>query len=248
MDTPFALQQRQIARIIAKAVLAASDDIVDIVSHGAGTNTERALRLAQLELRKELARQQVSERIRPLLERTVKKGAGLLGDEARRAVMRDRTMIAAIQEQTEFYADNYVKRIVGKAVERRLAKDSKADVRAMVERMATGNDAYWKSVANHATSQGYHYGMLKSAQQEDVQWAMYDATLDRRTSRLCRKIDGKRVNVTKALASMKGRKSDGDFVPWDLVSGERASVTALKQTGILVPPFHPHCRTVLQFL
>lgn len=249
MNTPYALQQRQVANIFAKAVKSVSADIVEMVVHGVtASNRAATVRAAQLELIRAFAKAEVSARVEPLLVRAAAKGARLSKGGAVSAID-----VLAFQRQAEFYAENFVERIVDAAVSRNLGKDSAA-LAKLVKRLTSDNDVYWKSVANGAVSQSYHLGVLKGAERTGVRWAYYDATLDDRTSVMCKRLNGRRVNVTKALetleemAGMDESELARHYVPFSLINDPKITVTALRKTGVLVPPFHPHCRTIIRFV
>lgn len=111
---------------------------------------------------------------------------------------------------------------------------------------------YWQIVANVGASRGYHYGMLKTMEQRGILGYRLQAVLDHRTSAVCRELHGREflasegVNVLEALADDPDPQAAKSRTPWvsaDIVRGQ--SSRDLAAMGVLVPPFHPYCRTTL---
>lgn len=111
---------------------------------------------------------------------------------------------------------------------------------------------YWNVVANAAASRGFHYGYLKAAQMSGMLSYIIIAVLDRRTSELCRHLDGRVFWVADAVKMLEIVNADEDpeaakkLMPWrKLDEVKDMDNDALIRAGVLVPPFHGRCRTTL---
>lgn len=111
--------------------------------------------------------------------------------------------------------------------------------------------------ANLTTSRLASYGFLSSAVMYGVTKYQLQAVLDERTSDICRALDGRIFEVRRSfdyldrvlrVTNPEELKTIAPFV-----SGTKASIEHLRGTsdddlaaeGVMVPPFHPYCRTIL---
>lgn len=111
-----------------------------------------------------------------------------------------------------------------------------------------------------ASSRLASYGFLLQAKQNGELIYMLSAVLDSRTSEFCRAIDGKIVPVSVGLdraITMLNAKTPEEAsaqAPWLTITPEllvklqAAGAQELMEMGVLLPPFHPYCRTILQFV
>lgn len=112
--------------------------------------------------------------------------------------------------------------------------------------------------ANLTTSRLISYGFLAQATAQEITYYRLQATLDRRTSDLCESLNGKEFPVASAYGFMRQvlQIQDPDELkvaaPW--IKGNKATVAEIKSLpseelmskyGVMVPPFHPNCRTIL---
>lgn len=111
---------------------------------------------------------------------------------------------------------------------------------------------YWQLVANVAASRGYHYGMLRMAQNQGVIAYRIVAVIDSRTSLICRALNGREFLVAEAVNLMDALASDPDPLaaktrtPWVKATAvEGKSSRDLAGMGVMLPPFHPLCRTTI---
>lgn len=114
---------------------------------------------------------------------------------------------------------------------------------------------YWRVVANAATSRGFHYGVLKAAQQIGEQHLLFRAVIDQRTSAVCDELDGTMFSVARGVDLVERVAFDDDpaaaqrLTPWVGIEDVRGkSAAELEDMGVMVPPLHGNCRSSLVFL
>lgn len=111
--------------------------------------------------------------------------------------------------------------------------------------------------ANLTTSRLVSYGFLAQAKAQGIEKYQLQATLDKRTSKICRRLHGRVFNVDVAYAHLnevlKVTNPEELKVMAPFVKGDKATLHDLEKLsndelaakGVMVPPFHPGCRTVL---
>ena len=110
---------------------------------------------------------------------------------------------------------------------------------------------YWRIVANQTTSRAHHYGILRGAQEQGKLGYKLVAVLDRRTTELCRNLDGKEFWVADGIAHLERiaetePEDIAKVAPWVKAEDVKdKSASDLSTMGVLVPPFHANCRTTL---
>lgn len=111
--------------------------------------------------------------------------------------------------------------------------------------------------ANLTTSRLVNYGALDAMRAEKVVEYRLKAKLDRKTSDICRNLNGKKFRVEEGLNMLERALMVRDpnelrhLHPW--IPGTKAAlevlrrgeVAELRAKGWMVPPFHPRCRTVV---
>lgn len=114
------------------------------------------------------------------------------------------------------------------------------------------DSAYWKLTANQAASRATHYGMLKGAKGRKLTGYRLVATLDELTSSVCRGLHGKEFWVDDGIAFydriLRAPSSEiKELHPWVKSYADIDGKTSeeLQKMGIMCPPFHANCRTVL---
>lgn len=138
---------------------------------------------------------------------------------------------------------------------------TKSDLaRALNEAVIGSGKAIADVAGNLTTSRLVSYGFLSEAKQRGIAKYQLEAVLDNRTSEICRRLHGRTFDVEAAFnmidAALRVTNSD-DFKtvhPW--VSGTKQSLyelehqsdSELQARGVLVPPFHPNCRTTLRLV
>ncbi len=127
-----------------------------------------------------------------------------------------------------------------------------------VRELVLGNGRMMVDIgANLTTSRLVNYGALFEMHAHGYKTYQLNATLDERTSQVCRRMHGKTFIVETALASAQKALLTTDpaelktAAPWirsnkeTLKHLETASSKDLQAQGYAVPPFHPRCRTVV---
>jgi hypothetical protein len=114
---------------------------------------------------------------------------------------------------------------------------------------------YWNVVANAAASRAYHYGYAKAAEALGYTYYEFVAVMDKRTSEICRHMNGKKFTVSAAVDIMQ-RSADAEspedlkqIQPWITVDQAKSMDTeALKNNGVLIPPLHGSCRSTIKVI
>lgn len=127
-----------------------------------------------------------------------------------------------------------------------------------VRQMVLGNGEMMADIAsNLTTSRLVNYGALYEMHATGITSYQLEATLDQRTSQVCRRMHGKVFNVEQALTHTEKvlRTTDPQELrataPWikstkaSLYQLEHLSNAELAGKGYSVPPFHPRCRTIV---
>lgn len=189
-------------------------------------------------------------------------GAQIAQQESR---LRGMSQVAGFQRnvvgQTLSTANNYVMRVAATqlrdALARQRAEPIPADqwaarAKALVLRLMVNNAAYWRIVANQFTGKAHHYGILRGSLERGLLGYQLVAILDHRTSDICWELHGRQFFLADAVdhlerASKVSIEQLPNVSPWaKLEDLKDAKTPDLVATGILVPPFHPHCRTTLK--
>ena len=109
---------------------------------------------------------------------------------------------------------------------------------------------------NLTTSRLVSYGFLAEARVQGLTRYQLQAVLDERTSEVCARLHGTIFNVEKSFTFLEEvlqitdpeqLKVMAPFVPAhkaNLHNLENMSAKELQSMGVMVPPFHPFCRTI----
>lgn len=197
------------------------------------------------------------------IEDAIIAGAAILGISAE--TIRGLRSVANLRNgmtgQVSYYANNYIRRVVTphmmRAIQAQTSNPSApVDLLSAIQGGLTTqvkkNATYWRIVANQAQGRANHYGILRAAQNRGVLGYRLVAILDHRTSALCRRLHGREFWVADGLDHLERVASVSPeqvpiVAPWvkaDEVKGKSAA--ELRSLGVLVPPFHAHCRTTLK--
>lgn len=113
--------------------------------------------------------------------------------------------------------------------------------------------------SNLTTSRLISYGFLSEATVRKVTRYRLNVTMDTHTSKICKSLKGKTFEVSTAYSFLKQvlQITDPDALktahPW--LKADKATLEDLRtrpntelqdKYGVMVPPFHPHCRTTLE--
>jgi SPP1 gp7 family putative phage head morphogenesis protein len=117
------------------------------------------------------------------------------------------------------------------------------------------SNSYWRMLANDVTTKSREFGRVEGMVKADIEEYMIDAILDRRTSDICRELDGKTFRVERAvehrdaIVNAEEPEAIKEQSPWLAAEElEPLSNEELAERGVLTPPFHGNCRSRLQAL
>jgi len=112
------------------------------------------------------------------------------------------------------------------------------------------SNTYWELMSNHVTTRSREFGRVEAFVKAGVEKYQIDAVLDRRTSEICEYLDGKVFDVSDAVAvrdELMGSEEPQDVkdtAPWlEPETLTNLSPSALAERGVVIPPFHAHCRS-----
>ena len=177
------------------------------------------------------------------------------------AIYRDR-MIAAMAKAGKFYAEKFFEtRVVPSlfaAVDKAINGNTLAastGYKLVQDALSKGlkDTAYWNVVANAATSRAYHYGLLRGGLVSGYTGVRFIAILDERTSDICRALSGvtwplyQAMDLMERVAQAETPDEVKNITPWvkaDTIKG--MSPNELAGIGVMVPPLHGRCRSVLE--
>lgn len=119
--------------------------------------------------------------------------------------------------------------------------------------LTMSTEKYWELVSHNVTRRSSEISRVEGFSKAGAKEVLVDATLDRRTSCVCRYLDGERYSLEElkaGRASLLGAESPlevKEASPWvscaELKSMSRAQRIA---RGIILPPYHGFCRSVLR--
>lgn len=111
-------------------------------------------------------------------------------------------------------------------------------------------EAYWRGLAANAMNRTRNFAMIQAYDEVGVTKLQIVAVMDERTSPVCRMLNGRVVLLSTAAGQrdMLMAADDPEDVktisPWvpakDL---EGLSTKAITEKGVIMPPYHFHCRT-----
>lgn len=118
--------------------------------------------------------------------------------------------------------------------------------------VASKPDVYWRGLAANAMNRSRNFGVVQSYVDVGVTELEILAVMDERTSPICRAMNGKVFPVKKAISqrnAMMAAQNPEDvknISPWvgaDAVAGKSSEEIAA--LGVVLPPYHFHCRTTV---
>lgn len=122
--------------------------------------------------------------------------------------------------------------------------------------VANKPESYWRGFAANGMNRARNFGLVQGYDDAGIKYLEVLAVMDERTSSICRNLNGKRYPVWSAVAQrdmMMFAENPEDIKvlsPWPKVSdivtnGKVNSVSSLIGSGIIMPPYHFHCRTTM---
>lgn len=113
--------------------------------------------------------------------------------------------------------------------------------------------SYWEGLSDHIVTRSREFGRTEAYVKADVKEYKIVAVIDRRTSKICREMDGRIIPVDKAvelrdrLMSAKNPESVKKIAPWltDKQVDKKVAGVATDDLpdGLALPPYHWRCRT-----
>ena len=112
--------------------------------------------------------------------------------------------------------------------------------------------AYWRGMAANGMNRSRNFGMLQGWDEVGVKELEVLAVMDERTSSICREMNGRIIPVSRGIGQrdMLMAAEDPEDVktisPWlslDKIEGK--STKSIMDNGMIMPPYHFHCRTTV---
>lgn len=213
------------------------------------------------------------DKLRLLMRTALNFGAGVAAQSLEKSIFlgKDPDFLEATMEQFSTSAEQNMRRFAARGASLQAEKDIEAAIAARETQVVKGDvdiDRVRQAVArngrtissigaNQTTSRLANFGALAQLSAEGVVRYRLQATLDRKTSNICRRQHGRSFAVHVGLDHLRGviQITDPDQLrqvdPWipsrreALAFLERASEQDLAGKAWHVPPFHPHCRTIV---
>ena len=170
------------------------------------------------------------------------------------------TIEQGLVNSAKYYTNEYFNRIVMPAIYgNAMAKlDGETDInddffwelRETLDRRLR-SVPYWRLVAQQSASRAYHYGLARAGLSRGRTAYRLDATLDERTTDVCRTLDGKTFWLADAVEHLEHIATtppqyiaeEDPWIEYHVVAG--ATNEELAAARIITPPFHAHCRTTM---
>lgn len=111
--------------------------------------------------------------------------------------------------------------------------------------------SYFEGLAEFTTYRTSNLGNLTGFEKAGIEFYQIKATLDDRTTEICRNMDGRIFEVSKGIEfrdkilSLKTKEEIKEFAPWrtaDEISGKETPDLPI---GMALPPYHWRCRTIV---
>lgn len=156
-------------------------------------------------------------------------------------------------QKTQFYAENFVDRILEPQFIN--AAEKNKITAAYIDDNITDTD-YWAVLSGNLVIKNYHLGYLSALSALDVITFEYKAVLDSVTTKICRSLDGSLFEVNPMLQKLKNYfsadpgSSIGE-IPFanedyqEEVEAGNVTRTELQEAGAALPGSHPRCRSTL---
>jgi hypothetical protein len=189
-----------------------------------------------------------------IIDTVVDLHARIVTDAARRFLIRQTSQVVADNEA----AARALPQDLQKGDLIQVKKAALPDLADRLNAAVDGSTKLMASVAaNVTTSRLVTYGFLVEASGRGIRKYQLQAVLDDRTSEICRRLHGREFSVETALPKVTQTLMTVDpdalkaVAPWlksdsqTLKELEELSDDDLASMGVMVPPFHPYCRTIL---
>lgn len=198
-----------------------------------------------------------------LVDTTIYKGALKAGapQSINYALLKD-SVKDGIVKASGYYTNKYFNTIVVPKVQKAAldAIDKQASSRHLYDEVRKsiddhyGSVKYWQLVANNSASRAFHYGLCKGGTYTGHSAVRFDAIMDDRTSKICSSMNGTTWNLYDVVnileSATTGNPEDWEhYTPW-LSTKEFLGLNKdeLVERGVICPPLHGRCRSVLQLV
>lgn len=112
--------------------------------------------------------------------------------------------------------------------------------------------AYWRGLAANAMNRSRNFGLVGGFEEAGIEALRVVAVMDERTSDICRRLNntiipiGKAVGQRRKLIMMSDPEGVKEVTPWLPISEiEDLTDTEIQGRGMIMPPYHFHCRTTV---
>ncbi|MFQ5628628.1 MAG: hypothetical protein ACE5I1_07695 [bacterium] len=171
----------------------------------------------------------------------------------------DNKAITAIQRHNIFWVGSFwdnqlggqVAQLGTQVLEQGLNRDDAGKLfeKTFADRFNIFGQRYWGGFANHAVTRARELGAVEGYVRAQVEEIVFVAVMDRRTSSICRSMNGRIIKVSEAV-ELRNKLIDAEnpedvkqIAPWlkpEAVDGKKSGRL---HNGLSLPPLHFRCRS-----
>ena len=267
-EEDFLSEELLIAATIGIAVAANADKVIKPILAEVATESMSRLDDVLLEANEIMSDSfdsKVEATVSASIMREMNKGANLTtGGFAAIAEMNSVTeMHAGMIRSSKYYTNNYFNRFVMPDLHRSISNflehglDPDTVYKSIQARLYSRLKSvpYWRMVANVAASRSYHYGLTKAGAASGHTSYRLIVIHDDVTSTICKSLSNKVFwladanNLMERVAAAEDVEEVKTLMPWARAKDiEGFTNDNLVDAGIMMPPFHGHCRTTIELL
>ena len=175
-------------------------------------------------------------------------------DEHAQKVLTDDTMYWIGDSWGDTIGPEIARVIREQVIEQGLSRGDAADALQALfgEQFPALGTNYWNVVAAAGTVRARTFGSLGSFEQAKVETYRFRSLMDARTSSICAHLNGRIFRVARALEQRDAWLGAEDpeeakaAHPWPkLEHVQHLDTDALEEAGVMMPPLHGHCRSVI---
>jgi len=118
--------------------------------------------------------------------------------------------------------------------------------------VANKPDSYWRGMAANGMNRSRNFGLIHGYEEVEVDILVVMAVMDERTSEVCREMNGREIPVVRAAKQrdsiMAAKKPEDikELAPWPALESIKGKATStILSSGVVMPPYHFHCRTTV---
>lgn len=160
----------------------------------------------------------------------------------------------------QYYGNNLqlqMRESIGSIMDKGLSyKEAGKEMSDMLNDKYVKTKSYWEGLANHIATRSRVFGSVEGLTLAGADYYIYRATLDHRTSSICRYLDGRCFKVQKAVELRNKLLVETDpekvkeISPWLNDKEAESKVKDVKSSklalGFAFPPQHFNCRSIIQ--